>query len=139
AVADVESIAQPDVVAELARARAADHRMEAIAFDASAVVGGAPRALALAARAGLEEVRIDVMISLGVAGAHRGDPGVGELLAEALAAAQARRLPFQTIRAYVNAVAAAADARDHTTVDALADRAIRQLDDYQTAIPRENV
>src|SRR5581483_4189192 len=29
--------------------------------------------------------------------------------------------------------------RDHVTVDALADRAISQLEEYQTGIPRENV
>ncbi|HZQ66773.1 MAG TPA: AAA family ATPase [Gaiellaceae bacterium] len=135
----VELLEQTDDVAELARARAADLRMEAIAFDAAAVVAGAPLALELAARAGLEEVRIDVRISLGVARAHRGEPGVRELLADELAAAQAARLPFQTIRAYVNAVAVAVEGRDHVTVDALADRAISQLEEYQTGIPRENV
>jgi DNA-binding CsgD family transcriptional regulator len=84
-------------------------------------------------------MRIDVTISLGAARGHRGEPGVLELLTDELAAAQAESLPIQTIRAYVNAVALAADARDHAAVDVLAARAIAQLDAYQSAIPRENI
>ena len=139
AEAAVALLESTDDVAELARARAADLRMESIAFDAAAVVAGAPRALELAAEAGLEDVRVDVMISLAVAQGHRGEPEVRELLADALAAAQVARLPFQTIRAYVNAVDVAAESRDHATVDALADIALSRLDAFQTAIPRENV
>ena len=53
--------------------------------------------------------------------------------------ARQRRLPFQTIRAYVNAIDVAADFRDHATVDTLAQEALERLDAYQTTIPRENV
>ena len=50
---------------DLARAVAAHIRMEATAFDSVAAIEAAPRALELAARAGLEEVRIDVMSASG--------------------------------------------------------------------------
>ncbi|MDX6483058.1 MAG: hypothetical protein QOE95_829, partial [Gaiellaceae bacterium] len=139
AEAAVALLEQTDDVADLARARSADLRMEATAFDAAAVVAGAADALELAARAGLEEVRVDVMVSLAVARGHRGEPGAREMLADALAAAQAARLPFQTVRAYVNAVDVAAESRDHATVDSLAELALSRLDAFQTAIPRENV
>jgi DNA-binding CsgD family transcriptional regulator len=139
AEAAVALLEATDEVGELARAHSADLRMESIAFDASAVVARAPSALALAALAGLEDVRIDLTISLAVAGGHRGDPAARELLAEALRAAQVAQLPFQTIRAYVNGVDLAAESRDHSTVDALAGLAIGRLDTFQTAIPRENI
>jgi DNA-binding NarL/FixJ family response regulator len=139
AEAAVEILERTDDTAELARAWSADLRMEAIAFDAAAVVAAAPHALELAARAGLEDVRIDITISLALARGHRGETDARALLADALADAQAERLPFQTIRAYVNAIDLAAEFRDHAAVDALAEAALDRLDAFQTAIPRENV
>jgi tetratricopeptide (TPR) repeat protein len=71
----VAALEQTGYAAELARAHASRIRMEAPAFDVTAAIDAAPRALALADRAGLEEVRIDVTISLGLAHGRRGDPG----------------------------------------------------------------
>ena len=128
-----------DDIGELARAWSADLRMEAVAFDADAVVASAPRALDLAKRAGLEDVGVDIAISVGLARGHRGETTAQEQLADALARARQRRFPFQTIRAYVNAIDVAADFRDHATVDTFAEEALERLDAYQTTIPRENV
>jgi DNA-binding CsgD family transcriptional regulator len=124
---------------ELARAWSADLRMEAVAFDADRVVASAPRALELAAQAGLEDVRIDIAISVGLARGHRGEAAARKQLADALSSARQARLPFQTIRAFVNAIDVAAEFRDHATVDTLAEEALERLDAYQTAIPREAV
>jgi DNA-binding CsgD family transcriptional regulator len=126
-------------VADLARAHSAYLRVEAVAFDPSAVVDAAPRALELAAGAGLEEARIDIEISLGLARGHQGQSDAGDLLAGALADAVAAGLPIQTIRAYVNSVVVAADDRDHATVDAVSADALSLLDEYQARIPRDAV
>jgi DNA-binding CsgD family transcriptional regulator len=139
AEAAVETLERTDETAELARAWSAVLRMEAVAFDAAAVVAAAPHALELATRASLEDVRIDITISLALARGHCGESEARGLLADALAGAQAARLPFQTIRAYVNAIDLAAEFRDHAAVDALAEVALERLDAFQTAIPRENV
>ena len=115
---------------ELARAHCALLRIEAVAFDPSAVIAAAPRALELAATAGLEEARIDTEITLGLAYGHVGRSEAAIVLARALANARAAGLHVQTIRAYVNSVTVAADARDHATVDAVVprrDRAVRRL------------
>jgi DNA-binding CsgD family transcriptional regulator len=126
-------------VADLARAHSAYLRAEAVAFDPSVAIAAAPRALELAAAAGLEEARIDIEISLGLARGHQGQPDAGEQLARALADGVAAGLHIQTIRAYVNSVAVAADARDHATVDAVSADALRLFDDYQARIPRDGV
>src|SRR5205085_7059908 len=94
AEAAVRLLERTDDVVGLARARSADLRMEAVAFDAAAVVAAAPLALELATRAGLEDVHIDVTISLGLAQGHRGEREAGELLAGALSDAQAAGLAF---------------------------------------------
>ncbi|MGZ4243862.1 MAG: ATP-binding protein [Solirubrobacteraceae bacterium] len=133
-VANLEGAADP---AALARAQAALIRMEATAFDSLAAVRTSPAAIALAAAAGLEEVRIDVSISAGLAQGHLGDPRAQSSLAEALDAARAAGLPIQTIRAYVNGIAVAAEARDHRTVDDLAGVALSLFEEFQTAIPHD--
>jgi DNA-binding CsgD family transcriptional regulator/tetratricopeptide (TPR) repeat protein len=135
----VEELEHSGDAAELARAHAGHIRMQATAFDSAAAIDAAPRALELAARSNLEEVRVDVMISLGLARGHRGEPDAGEVLAAALAAAQAAGLHIQTIRAYVNAIAVAADARDHATVDAVSGPALALFDEHETAAPRDAV
>jgi DNA-binding CsgD family transcriptional regulator len=135
----VEVLSATDDAGELARAWAADLRMDAVSFDGGAVVAAAPEAMALAARAGLEDVHIDMAISLGLARGHRGETEAQQGLADALAAAKEAALPFQTVRAYVNAIDVAVEFRDHTRVDALAGEALDRLDAFQTSIPRENV
>ncbi len=124
---------------DLARAHSAYLRVEAVAFDPSAVIAAAPRALELAVAAGLEEARIDIEISVGLARGHQGRPDAGAQLARALADAIAAGLHIQTIRAYVNSVAVAAEARDHATVDGVSMRALKLFSDYQAAIPRDAV
>src|SRR5205085_2348189 len=57
----------------------------------------------------------------------------------ARADARAAGLHVQTIRAFVNSVVVAADAREHATVDALVADALRVFDDYQVVIPRDAV
>jgi DNA-binding CsgD family transcriptional regulator len=122
---------------ELARAHCAALRIEAVAFEPSAAIAAAPRALELAASAELEEARIDAEISVGLAYGHQGRAESGAVLAGALADARAAGLHVQTIRAYVNSVAVAADARVHATVDTVSAAAVRLFDDYQAAIPRD--
>ncbi len=122
---------------ELARACAAVIRIEAVAFDPAAAIAAAPQALALASECGAEEVRVDVLVSLGLAHGHRGDPSAQDFFSEALAAGVAHGLHFQTIRAYVNAAGVAADARDHARLDALAPLARALFEDYQS-IPAQH-
>jgi DNA-binding CsgD family transcriptional regulator len=122
---------------DLARAVAAHIRMEATAFDSVAAIEAGPRALELAARAGLEEVRVDVMISLGLARGHLGDPEAQRSLAQELDAARAAGLPIQTIRAYVNGIAVAGEARNHVALDDLARQALPLFEESQTAIPHD--
>ncbi|MGZ6638026.1 MAG: ATP-binding protein [Solirubrobacteraceae bacterium] len=124
---------------ELARAHCALLRIEAVAFEPSAVIAAAPRTLELAATAGLDEARIDIEITLGLAYGHMDRFEAGAVLARALADARAAGLHVQTIRAYVNSVMVAADARDHATVDAVSAAALKLFDDYQAAIPRDAV
>lgn len=59
---------------DLARARATHLRIEAAGFDPAVVADAGPRALALADAAGLDEVRIEIEISLGLARGHLGAP-----------------------------------------------------------------
>ena len=137
AVAAVENLEDAGDPAALARAHAALIRMEATAFDSQAAVRAAPRAVALATDAGVEEARIDILISAGLARGHLGDPLAGASLAEALAEAKAAQLPIQTIRAYVNGLSVASEARDHRTVDQLAAAALPLFEEFQTAIPHD--
>jgi DNA-binding CsgD family transcriptional regulator len=139
ALAAAELLERTSEVAELARARAAYVRMEAVAFDPDVAIEAAPRALELASEAGLEEVRVDVTISLGLAHAHRGNPEGAQLLDEALGAALAHGMVLPTIRAYVNRMGAAADARDHATVDRESAPAFALFDDYQSTPPHDDV
>ena len=133
----IELLERTAEAGELARAHCALLRIEAVAFEPSAVIAAAPRTLELAATAGLEEARIDTEITLGLAYGHVGRSEAATVLARALADARAAGLHVQTIRAYVNSVMVAADARDHATVDAVSAAAIKLFDDYQAAIPRD--
>jgi DNA-binding CsgD family transcriptional regulator/tetratricopeptide (TPR) repeat protein len=139
ALAAIELLARADDGAMLARAHATYVRMEAIAFDPDVAIEAAPRALELATGCAMEEARVDVLISVGLARAHRGEADAHVVLAEALAAALSDELPLQTIRAYVNAIGAAADARDFATVQSLSAPALALFDDYQSTPPRDDV
>ena len=124
-------------VAELARAHAARLRMEALAFDPGAAIAQGPRALALAAECGSEELRVDVLVSLGVAHGHRGEEQARALLDEALAAGLAAGLHVQCIRACVSAGGAALDVRDHAWIEGLAAPASALVSDYQSQPARD--
>jgi DNA-binding CsgD family transcriptional regulator len=122
---------------ELARARAAFVRIEAIAFDPSQAIRHGPAALAAAAAAGLDEARIDTLISVALAHGHRGDPGAIEMLEEARREAKQAGTAIQVIRAHVNAVSVAGDARQSAYADRVVGDALPLFADFDTAIPRQ--
>jgi DNA-binding CsgD family transcriptional regulator len=121
---------------EVAHAHAAHLRIESIAFDPSAVIEAAPAALAVAAEAGAHEALIDIGISLGLARGHRGEPDAAALLGAARAEATSVGATIPAIRAYVNGLAVAADARDHERADAILADALELFARFQTTIPR---
>ena len=126
-------------VAELARAQATRVRMEATAFDPAAALDLGLRALALAAQARLEQTRLAVAISVGLARGHRGEPAALDALADAAQAAREARLPIETVRAYVNLVFVAVCLRRHDVVDAAAAEAQVLFEDHQAPIPANAV
>jgi DNA-binding CsgD family transcriptional regulator/tetratricopeptide (TPR) repeat protein len=126
-------------VCELARAHAARVRIESIAFDPVDAIAQGGRALDVAAAAGLDEARIDVLISLGLAHGHRGSPEAARILDDACREAQEGGMAIQVIRAHVNSVAVAGDARDASRADAVTEAALTLFEDFETAIPRQVV
>ena len=132
----IAALEPTDDLAELARAHAAYVRVEAVAFDPATAIAAAARALELAARAGADEARVDTTISLAVAHGYRGEPA-GHAAARADAAAAG--LHIQVVRSYVNELAAATDARDHATVDALAPEALASFEERGLATPAEYI
>jgi DNA-binding CsgD family transcriptional regulator len=132
----VELLEQTDDVEGLARAQSTLIRMEATAFEPERAIELAPRALELAAAAGLEETRIDVEISVGLARGHRGEAGALDELGEALLAARRAALPIQMIRTYVNLVYIGVALRRHSFVDEITREALAFCDEYQSTIPR---
>jgi DNA-binding CsgD family transcriptional regulator len=125
--------------AELARAHAAATRIEAIAFDPSAAIARGRRTLAAAEAAGLEEPRIDTMISLGLAHGHRGEAEAAGILTQAREDAARGGTAIQVIRAHVNAVSVAGDARDGEEADRVVASATARFDEFGTTIPRQYV
>lgn len=125
--------------AALARAQATLLRVEATAFDPAVVLELGQRALELAAANELQETRIDLAISIGLARGHLGDPEALDALAEAAREARAAGLPIQTVRAYVNLVFVSMTWRRHELTDELATEALTLFDDYQTTIPANAV
>jgi DNA-binding CsgD family transcriptional regulator/tetratricopeptide (TPR) repeat protein len=111
-------------VASLAWAHAALLRMDATSFDPASAIEMAPAALALAEAAGLEEARIDVSISVGLARGHRGEPQALAVLGEALAAARRGGFMIRAVRACVNLMTVAVALRAHERVDEIAAEAL---------------
>jgi DNA-binding CsgD family transcriptional regulator/tetratricopeptide (TPR) repeat protein len=136
AIAVLEPTAE---VSALARAHSTHLRMEATAFDPEAAVGFGAHALGLADQARLEDVRVDIMISLGLAHGHRGEAVGVAMLAVALAAARATGLTVQMVRAYVNLILVGAALRDHALVDRTAAQAQALFEESHTPIPRRAV
>jgi DNA-binding CsgD family transcriptional regulator/tetratricopeptide (TPR) repeat protein len=116
-----------DDVASLAWAYATLTRIEASALDPAAATETANRARELAERAGLEEVRLDVAISAGLARGHLGDPEALGILAGALQAAKDGGFAIRTVRAYVNLTTVAVALREHEQVDRVAGEALTLL------------
>jgi DNA-binding CsgD family transcriptional regulator len=122
-------------VGALARAHSTLLRMEATAFDPGVAIQGGSRALALANEAGLEEVRIDVAISVGLARGHRGLPDAPSVLLEALDAARRAGLAIQMVRTYVNLMVVAVALRDHALVDRVQSEALPLFEAFGTPLP----
>jgi len=118
-----------------ARAHAARLRVEATAFDPGAVITAAPAALELAAQADLEEIRIDLQISLGLALGHRGSPEAIGVLHEAVDAARGAGFHIQTVRAYVNLMTIAVALRDHALVERVSAEALPLFEEFHTPMP----
>lgn len=126
-------------VGQLARAHASRIRMEATAFDPAMAIEAAPRALELARHAGLEEVEIDVAISVGLARGHLGMPDAASSLLDALRAARNAGLTIQTVRTYVNLMTVAVAVRDHALADRVAAEALPLFEEFHTAIPAQAI
>ncbi len=119
-----------DDVASLAWAYATLTRMEATSFDPAAAIETASRARVLAERSGLEEIGIDVAISLGLARGHLGDPEALEILARALHAARDGGFTIRTVRSYVNLATVAVALREHGLVEQVAAEALPLFEEW---------
>ena len=119
-----------------ARAHSTHIRIEASAFDPAAAIAAAPLARELASGAGLEEIQIDIAISVGLAYGHLGQPEAIPMLSDALRDAQAAGLAIQTIRGYVNLLFIAAALRRHGVVDGGIGEARALFEEFDARIPR---
>jgi DNA-binding CsgD family transcriptional regulator len=128
-----------DAVTDRARAHALRLRVEATTFDPALALALAPAALELTSAPELEEVRIDVAISTGLAHGHLGHPEALGQLAGAARAARDAGLPIQTVRAHVNLVFVAAAWRRHEEVDRWTREALAVFGEHQTPIPANAV
>ena len=135
----VTILAAVDDDAGRARALAALARLRSVGLDPRGTLDIAARAAATAERAGLADVRVDAITSLGLAHGQLGHPQGARLLAEALGTALAGDMHLQVIRGYVNSAWVAAFNRDHATVDAVAPLALEHFDAYQVTFPRDDV
>lgn len=116
-----------DDIASLAWAYATLTRIEASAFNPAAAIETATVARELAERTGLEELRLDVAISEGLARGHLGDPNALGILSSALQAARDGGFTIRTVRGYVNLTTVAVAQREHERVDQVADEALALL------------
>ena len=135
----VTILAAVDDEAGRARALAALARLRSVGLDPRGTLDIAARAAATAERAGLADVRVDAITSLGLAHGQLGEPQGARLLAEALETALAGDMHLQVIRGYVNSAWVGAFNRDHATVDSIAPRALAHFDAYQVTFPRDDV
>ena len=126
--------ATSDVAAQ-ARAQSTHIRIEASAFDPAVAIAAAPLARELATAAGLEEVQIDIAISVGLAHGHQGRPEAVPMLTDALRDAQAAGLAIQTIRGYVNLLFVGATMRRHELVETTVGEARELFEELDARIP----
>ena len=123
-------------VAARARAQSTHIRIEATAFDPAVAIAAAPLAHKLARAAGVEEVQIDIAISVGLAHGHHGQPEAIPRLTDALRDAQAGGLAIQTIRGYVNLIFIGATLRQHELVESAIGEARALFEELDARIPR---
>lgn len=123
-------------LAAQARAQSTHIRIEATAFDPALAITAGSRAQELAAAAGLEEVRIDIAISVGLAHGHRGHPEAIPMIVDALRDAQAAGLAIQTVRSYVNLLVVATTLRQHELVETALGEARSLFEEFDSRIPR---
>jgi DNA-binding CsgD family transcriptional regulator/tetratricopeptide (TPR) repeat protein len=131
----VAVLERTDDAAERMRALATLVRMEATAFDPLTALEVGQPALRSARMSGLEDVGIDLSISIGLALGHRGDPEALEVLGRAREAAERAGLPIHTVRGYVNTAFVAALLRRHELVDATVTEALARFEEQGAAIP----
>jgi DNA-binding CsgD family transcriptional regulator len=122
-------------VAALARAESTLARLEATAFDPGAAIAAGTRAHELAVSAGLEDVRIDAQISIGLARGHRGETAALAILEDALSAARNSGMSIQAVRSYVNLMFVAATLREHVWVDRVVEGARSFCEEHDAPIP----
>jgi DNA-binding CsgD family transcriptional regulator len=123
-------------LAALARARSTQIRIEASAFDPAAAIAAAPRARELAVAAGLEDVKIDIDISVGLAQGHNGQAEAIPMLTDALGNARGAGLAIQAIRGYVNLIFIGATLRRHELVETTIGEARAFCEEVDARIPR---
>ena len=126
-------------VEDLARAHAALVRVESIAFDPAEAIAHGQAALAAAAEAGLDEARIDTLISLGLAHGHRGSHEARPLLEQARGEAgpvAPRSRSSGPMSTRCRSRRTRATARGPTVV---AQDALVLFDEFETTIPRQYV
>jgi DNA-binding CsgD family transcriptional regulator len=133
AIAALEPASDP---AALARALSTRIRIDASAFDPGAAIAAAPRAHELADAAGLEDTKIDIDISVGLAQGHKGRADAIALLTAALHDAIGGGLALQAIRGYVNLMFIAATMRRHGLVETTIGEARAFCDEVDARIPR---
>ncbi|HZE04089.1 MAG TPA: AAA family ATPase [Solirubrobacteraceae bacterium] len=123
--------------ASLAWAYATLIRIEATSFDPVAAIAAARRAREFAERGGLEEVNIDLAISVGLARGHLGDREALEALDGALRAARDGGFTIRMVRTYVNLMTVAVALREHRRADQVAGEGLPLLEELGVSqLPR---
>jgi tetratricopeptide (TPR) repeat protein len=112
----VEVIEHGDDDAALSRALSGLVSMLSVGIDPDAAIAEAPRALAQAEKAGSQEERIQIELSLALAHGIHGDPEAIELFDRLRVEALERGAHQAAMRTYVNECAVAAANRDHATL-----------------------
>jgi DNA-binding CsgD family transcriptional regulator/tetratricopeptide (TPR) repeat protein len=118
----------------LARAYATLIRMDATSFDPAEAIETALRGLELARAAGLDDVCLDISVSVGLARGHRGEPEALQILAQALESARRGGYTIPRVRTYVNLMSVAVALRDHPRVDEIAAEALPWLEERHVSV-----
>lgn len=125
----IEAFSPGGDAASLAWAHATLIRMEATSFDPTAAIRSASQIHELTDDPGLEEVRLDIAISVGLAHGHLGDPEGLEILTRALRAARHGGFTIRMVRAYVNLMTVAVALRQHALADQTAAEALPLMEE----------